>query len=1533
MYCIGISFTNFSQTTTFTDNVTFSTSGQSMWGSGAGFTLDKEIPLIPVTNFGSSTPTTLGGTEIIDVPFVGELEFGAQVKIGAWGNVGSKFYIKDVSGGTIDVDYPIANSITYPAVNTINRGEWVTIETDYVVRNGWKLQTGFPSVGSMGLDFDFGFGIIFEPKICAFGCLPVPTINEFIPLHIDIFKVSASEIIYPGATASYSPGCPPPGLGYCSSPIPCPGPIQCWPTLIKKTVLPITFDNGIGLSATLDLPNVSTNDNLEINKCLTASGSYQYFETNLDVLKFMGSYIPPPAGTVVGNLSNTFDIDPFILSYTLLSANFNVTNTTFQDFEFCPQIKNNFHFSTPVFYEEVSPFGLVLFSGQGEDIIITSGNNLRIKYPCNYEFMPVTLDYDLTNQFSNHTYDELASSFILEALGFSIGMSAVNVWSSFTVDPCFGLFGGCSFTVPGLSIPGFVLEPTPNPLLSFPIPIATIAYDWFPIAGASGTWELEGFTNKPGSSFTLDAMPYLATSSGLNIDCYGDNTGVMDIDITNGVAPFDFYWSDGSSSTSLTQLGSNSSLISGTNSVVIEDVNGCQVTTSQLISEPIEELHTYNVVINNVDCNGNATGNINLSVIGGTAPYTYVWFPIVSNSNSAIDLAAGTYSVEITDSKNCSYIENYTVTEPTILNSSVIINQHVSCNGGMDGSATIFSSGGSYPYTYAWSTGDNSQTVSNLPVGNHSCMVTDVNNCTITVAIVIEEPLQVIQLSITENPVTCYGQNNGSINLTTIGGTAPYQFDWYNGGSLLLSQHVEDPVNLLSDTYLVNVTDDKGCIDTISVKVTEPNDLLISTLDITDVLCNGNATGEIDISVGGGTGPYNFLWSNGDVAEDLTNVIAGTYTLDITDANLCELQVVYEVIEPEFPLSAISVNNDVLCFGDNTGGIDLTVSGGTGAYSYLWNTAEILEDIDNLLSGNYSTVVTDENGCTLNFNTSVEQPNAPLAISYLVSNVTCFDSINGSIMANISGGTTPYYYQWNTSSQIILSDTTNNPSNLVDGIYSLTLIDTNNCVLNQNIPVTQPDSITLTSNVVDVLCKNELTGEIDLSVSGGPLNYTYLWSNGDLLEDLNNVAAGDYTVVVTDGNGCENSLLASIVEPEGVLITEISKVDILCFGENTGIANASVTGGVAPYSIVWSNTDITFTTNNLIAGVYTSIVTDDNGCISNSGTLINQPPTSIGFGTLVTDASCYNFLDGDVTLTPIGGTAPYTLVFGDTLNNTFNNLNNSYSISNLHSGTYYARVIDEFGCEYEELIPVGEPDSLTVMGVVTDALCYGSSDGIVDLTVVGGTNPYNFLWNNATGNQNLTGVTAGWYSVEVTDAQNCLTKGVFLIGQPDEIMISGSISQTTCRDNEDGSITIFVEGGVPDYTYLWSTSEVTESVYNLAPGMYIIEVMDEHGCIKNDTFNLNQSLIDCIQPPTAFTPDGDAINDTWILENINNYENAVVKIFNKWGNLLYETNGNYIPWNGYYNGKRLPSATYYYIINLNNTDVPYTGPITIVINE
>ncbi len=1513
----------YSQTTTVNDNPTFSTFNQNMWGPGLSFSYEKEVPLIPQTNFGGppstygSTTNILGGT------------YGATIEAGMWGGVGSKFYIKDVNGGYVDVNYPILTSFTFPSANTINRGEWITINTNYNVRNGWFLNTTFASTGSMGIDFNFNFGVKFKPNICMGGCFSPFDMDFDAAVNFDIFKLSLNEVIYPNVSsiACSNPFTTPPTYCAPSAVLPCGGPVPCIPVLVKQPGLPFVYPaNQLGLSGFVDVPHVSTNDIL-FNKCITANGAYTYFSVNLDVLKFMGKYVPL-VGPLIGNLSGSYSAGPFYLNYNLLKADFNVSNTTYQNFSFCPTIKSNLHFTTPVFFEEITPSGTIVNTGQSQDITVVTGNDLRVKYPCNYEFIDVNIDYDLENQFSNHTYDEIAVAFILSSMDFNMGMNSITIINGGCLDPCSWFGGDCEFCWPTIGFPGFSFG-TGGPLYSMTLPIGSIPYDW-----VNDTWELGGFTNQSGSGFTLDAMPYLAQSLSTPVDCYGDNTGSMQVNVTNGVPPFNYIWNNGTIISSSNQTETYSNLVAGPASVVVEDANGCQAITTQLITEPAEGVQVNNISVKDIDCNGNSTGEINFDVYGGTPPYSYSWSPAVSTTNSATNLSVGNYSVTITDARGCNIIQNFTISEPTPLSAYITVNSNVLCKGGNNGSATVFPSGGTYPFSYLWSDGDNNQTTNGLTAGNYTCTVTDINGCNITLAVTIIEPAQSLQLSINQTPLTCFENFTGQIDLTVNGGTAPYNYNWYNQANEMLSQHVQDPINLPADVYLVNVTDTNGCFDTISVEVTQPNELLISSFNITDVLCYGNNTGMIDITTIGGTVPYTYNWSNGTVTEDNNNIVAGNYSVNITDFNGCSYNQSFEVIQPEAPLSATSINADVLCYGNSTGEIDLEVNGGTSPYTYSWNNGQTIEDLSNLLASNYSVTITDSHNCQLVYGTTINQPVAPLSSSNLVTNVSCYGFQDGEILNTTTGGTVPYFYQWNNSSNIILADTTANPVNLISDNYTLILTDNNGCQITSSAIITQPDSLIISFASIDVLCTNDNTGSVDATINGGTSPYVYVWNTGQTTQDLTNISAGNYTLNVNDFQGCSTQKSIEINEPEEVLTIEISKIDVKCKGTSTGVAEVEVSGGVSPYQINWSNGENNTLNDSLVAGIYTVTVTDNHNCVANSGIVINEPPTSVSFGINVTDASCFNYSDGVIELTPNGGTTPYQLVFGDTTLNAFNNIINSYILDSLHQSVYYARIIDYNGCEFDTLIAVNQPDSLMVNGVVTDVLCFGSQDGMVDLTVSGGTLPYSYFWSDSSTNQNLTNVYSGWYNVEVLDSHACLTKAVFFIDQPNEIVIKETITEPTCRDNEDGTISVYVTGGIPGYDYIWSNNEITETIYDLASGTYTIEVYDEHNCLKTDTFIVNPSTIDCIDAPTAFTPDGDGINDTWVLDNINNYPNATVQIYNKWGNLLYETtNGNYTPWDGYFDGRRLPSATYYYVINLNNGDAPYTGPVTIVINE
>ena len=1487
-----------SQTTTMSDNVTFSTTQQSIWGPGNAFVSDIDVPLFNVpwnTSFGP-----IGGIANVGYGFG---SWGGQVSAGTWGNIGARFYMKGITAGYVDVDYPIQADITYPSANTIDRGTWVTINTDYNVTNGWALNSSPPSIGETALEMTTNLNAYIHPTVCIGYCTS-PNVDVNVNETFPIFKITQTEAIYPGVTGSYNGSCPPPGFGYCTNPTPTGA--YSLPAWIKQTTFPVPLPGGgLGIGGFLDLPTTQTNDYL-YGKCLGAFGNKKYVEVGVDLIKFMGNFIPGPVGVVMKNLSNSYSIGPVNFTYNLFSTTLQMSIYNQHQFDFCPNVEGNFNFPVAMNFEEVDPIsGAILETGFSQSATVDLGNDLRVEYPCNYEFADIDMDYNIKDEdnFTSHIYDSLALDFIIEALQFDLSLSSFQLFPGLWFPKvCFSIPYPCPtwsnpgrwcssthcvggfWIIPPINIPGFSIG-TGGPLISIPFSLANFKYDWY-----NGTYPLGGFTAQNGGTFQLDAMEYSASATGTDIDCKGDATGQMTANIVNGVAPFTFTWPDGSTTTSATQSSTNSTLLAGYNYVTVEDANNCQVVTDIFLNEPSQNLEIYNSTSTNVDCFGNANGQINVSVTGGTPPYNYVWTGSASTSASATNLGPGTYTVTVTDSKNCTTAGTYDITEPTAVAATVQVNNEVSCFGGSDGSASISGTGGTYPYAYLWFTSGQSSTENGLPAGNHSVDLTDAKGCLTSVNYTITEPIAPIALNVTQTPVSCKNGSDGTIDLTVAGGTPPYTYKWFDQNFVQLSATSQDLAGMTSQTYIAEVKDSKGCLDTISIQVAEPAAALTSTLvSQTNVSCFAGSDGLIDAAISGGTAPYIYNWSNGGATEDINGIPAGNYVLDVTDANLCTSQLIVDITEPIAALTTSLTFVDVLCNGDATGSIDLSVAGGTGPYSYAWDNTATTQDIVTLTAGNYNVTVTDAKGCITNDGTPISEPTA-LGLTQAAVDVLCYGGNNGSVSVNITGGVTPYDYSWSDGMNNQLSNSTNSMSNLYADTYHLLLTDSNLCTITANIQVAEPSApIALTELTTNIPCRGDNTGSIDVSVTGGTGPYTYLWSDGATTEDISALIAGTYTLDVTDANGCTESITANVTQPASNIQIAVDKKDVLCRGDNSGWAYATVTGGVGPYLINWNNGDITNLTDSLTAGVYTVQAIDNNGCIANSGTVITEPLTNITFSATSIDASCYGSNDGTITVTPMDGVMPYYVIFGDTSINLFNNNLNSYTIEDLHQGLYPVQVEDGNGCRYIDSIFVDQPDTLTVEGSPIDALCFGSSDGAISTIIQGGTTPYTTIWSNATVNQQLVGVQAGWYTINIIDFHGCNIQGTWRVDQPDEILISPSISDPTCRDNQDGSITIYTEGGIPGYDYLWSNSEITSDIFDLAPGQYVLIVTDQNGCEKYDTLNINLTDIDCIAPPNAFTPDGDGYNDTWILDNLDNYPEAEVSIFNKWGNIVYQT--------------------------------------------
>ena len=408
-----------------------------------------------------------------------------------------------------------------------------------------------------------------------------------------------------------------------------------------------------------------------------------------------------------------------------------------------------------------------------------------------------------------------------------------------------------------------------------------------------------------------------------------------------------------------------------------------------------------------------------------------------------------------------------------------------------------------------------------------------------------------------------------------------------------------------------------------------------------------------------------------------------------------------------------------------------------------------------------------------------------------------------------------------------------------------------------------------------------------------------------------------------------DSLEFTINQPSAPIAIELVTTDVLCNGDATGDISSDVTGGTAPYTYTWSNGVVTEDNMQIVANSYTLTVTDDNGCVAFTGATVKEPAMPLTFVPTVTDASCFEYSDGEIVIAINGGTQPYYFNWGNQNEILLNNA--SETLSELAQGDYFVRVRDRNGCLTEQIVTVNQPAPYVASAVISDALCFEDSTGAIDLILVGGTMPYSVQWNNGASTEDLTNIPSGNYVFTSTDNQGCEITGEYFVNQPNVIDISEEVIGLTCIDQNDAAIFIYPYGGTKPYDYTWSNGEISQNIEDLLAGQYNVIVGDVNGCSQTFNFEIYENDDECIGIPNTFTPNGDDYNDTWLIRNIDLYPNASVKVFNRWGNEIYVSEGTYKPWDGLYNGKPLPSEVYYYIIVLDNDqDNKYTGTITII---
>ena len=359
---------------------------------------------------------------------------------------------------------------------------------------------------------------------------------------------------------------------------------------------------------------------------------------------------------------------------------------------------------------------------------------------------------------------------------------------------------------------------------------------------------------------------------------------------------------------------------------------------------------------------------------------------------------------------------------------------------------------------------------------------------------------------------------------------------------------------------------------------------------------------------------------------------------------------------------------------------------------------------------------------------------------------------------------------------------------------------------------------------------------------------------------------------------------------------------------------SSVTGGTSPYTYSWSNGETTPNIYNWNAGAYDVTVTDDHGCTSFSGAVINQPAQLLDVTYTSTDVLCFGGNDGTIEISITGGVQPYYYNWGNQGEILMNNF--TENIADLSLGEYFVRVTDRNGCVNEQYITINEPTLLVTSFTTTDVLCFGESTGQVDVTTTGGTLPYSTTWSDGQTTEDAVNLAAGQYIYTVLDDHLCEVSDTAYIFEPTEVEITWETSDVTCIDESNGAIFVSAFGGVPPYDFVWSNGAVQPNIGDLAVGNYDLIVTDDHSCVSNYSFEIFGNQDDCLFIPNTITPNGDEYNDTWIIENIGLYPGASVKVFNKWGNKVFDSGELYEPWDGTHKGAPLPSEVYFYIITL-----------------